>query len=130
MTPEQILVDTYVTKIVADGRHGSFGLKPLHIDYTAALNPGLLLYYTLDEKENILAIGEGILVKCNDEVLISTLQAIEGTDLNRLEEEIRLKYRSREEKEEATHRALRRLEADLMWHLIELEKSTGILGLN
>lgn len=130
MTPESIIIDTYVTKIVADGRHGSFGLKPLHIDYAAALNPGILLYYTLDGEENIMAVDEGVLVKCGDEVLISTMQAIEGTDLNKLEEEIRSNSRSREEKENATHRALRRLEADLMWHLLELEKSSGMPGLN
>jgi ATP synthase protein I len=72
LLPTEVLLNEAVTKVIAEAENGSFCLLPRHIDFVAALVPGLLSF-TIDEgHEEFLAIDEGILVKCGAEVLVST----------------------------------------------------------
>lgn len=123
MVPETIVVDATVNKVVAEALNGFFCLKPRHVDFTAALRPGILYYYT-NEGENVIAVDEGTLVKCGEEVLVSVINAIEGTDLERLEKEVREKFYLKQEAEQKVQNALKSLEADLIRHFIDLEKSS------
>lgn len=122
MVPENIMVDETVNKVIAEALNGFFCLEPRHIDFTAAIRPGILYYYT-GEGEKVIAVDEGILVKCGEEVLVSVVNAIEGTDLERLEREVREKFYLKEEAEEKVQIALKSLEADLIRHFIDLEKT-------
>ena len=44
LLPTEILVDEEVVKVVAEAQNGSFCLLPRHIDFVAALVPGLLSF--------------------------------------------------------------------------------------
>ena len=44
LLPTEILVDEEVAKVVAEAQNGSFCLLPRHIDFVAALVPGLLSF--------------------------------------------------------------------------------------
>ena len=72
MLPTHILLDREVGKIVAEAQNGAFGLLPRHIDFTAALVPGILVCETPEGEELFVAVDAGILVKCGEEVLVST----------------------------------------------------------
>lgn len=76
--------ETGVTRIVADTGAGSFGLLPHRLDCVAALVPGLLTYETQAQGEVVVAVDEGVLVKCGPEVLVSVRRAVGGTDLGQL----------------------------------------------
>lgn len=122
MTPEQIIADRQVDKIVADGQNGFFCLKPRHIDFTSALRAGIFYYYA-GEEEFFTAIDNGILVKCGNEVLVSAHNAISGTNLSDLEQMVKQKFIEVEETEQASVLALRNLEAELVQHFVDLEKN-------
>ena len=61
--------------------NGSFCLEPRDIDFVSALVPGLLMYIAETGQEVIVAIDEGTLVKCGDDVFVSTYNAFRGDDL-------------------------------------------------
>lgn len=123
MEPEKILVKKAVTKVIAEGLNGSFCIKPNHIDFVSALKPGILEYYT-DENEEFIALDEGILVKCGQDILVSVLNGIPGTDLSILEQTVREQFHKTEAMNKATDIALKGMEADLLMHFVELDKET------
>ena len=120
LLPTQILIDEEAVKVIAEAENGSFCLLPRHIDFAAALVPGLLSFTTIDEKEEFLALDEGILVKRGPEVLVSTRNAVLGPDLGKLRQMIKKQYQELEEHEKKVQAALARLEADLVRRFIEL----------
>lgn len=120
LVPSEILVDQQVKKVRAEAQNGSFGLLPRHVDFVAALVPGLLSYTSLDDQVGYVAIDEGILVKCGPEVLVSTQNAIAGHDLGHLREMVEKQSRGLDERERMTRMALTRLEADFVRRFIEL----------
>lgn len=122
LLPMQVLVDRPVTKVVAEAENGSFGLLPRHIDCAAALPPGLLLYETADDVEHALGIDRGILVKCGEELLVSTTNAVEGTDLASLREAVRHRFEQLDERERSARVALARLEAGVVRRFIDLRE--------
>lgn len=121
LVPEQILVDLKVEKVIAEATDGFFCLKPRHIDFTTALRPGILYYYD-EGQEHIIAVDEGILVKCGEQVLVSVLNAIKGKELSELEGMVRHEFRKVRETEQTASFALKNLEAELFQHFIGLEK--------
>jgi F-type H+-transporting ATPase subunit epsilon len=121
LLPTEVLVDREVTKVVVEAENGSFCLLPRHIDFVAALLPGLLSYTTEDGQEVFLAIDEGILVKCDVEVLVSTRHAAQGPDLGTLQHTIDHQFRVLDEKEKMARTAVARLEVDLVRRFLELQ---------
>jgi F-type H+-transporting ATPase subunit epsilon len=122
MLPTHILLDREVSKIVAEAQNGAFGLLPRHIDFTAALAPGILVYETPEGEELYVAVDAGILVKCGNEVLVSTRNAVPGDDLHTLRQTVREQYLEVDEKEKVARSALARLEAGVVRRFIELEE--------
>lgn len=114
LVPTEVFVDTNVIKIVAEAENGSFCLLPHHIDFLAALVPGILSY-TLENKEEIfLAINEGILVKQGNDIFVSTLQAVEDKDLETLQTTVSKKFRILDEREKLIRSALAKFEATII----------------
>ena len=70
-----------VARIVAETAGGSYGLLPRRRDCAAALVPGLLMYAGSDGLEHWLAVGEGVLIKTGDEVVVAVRAAVVGSDL-------------------------------------------------
>jgi F-type H+-transporting ATPase subunit epsilon len=121
MTPEKEVVSESVEKVVAEARNGSFCLEPRHIDFLAELVPGIFSYW-IEQREHLLAIDGGILVKKNDEVTVSVRHAIKGDHLAELESVVREKFRILDEKERETQIALEQLQADFIKRFIEFQK--------
>ena len=62
--PSGVLLDQEVVKVVAEAENGSFCLLPRHVDFVAALVPGILAFTPAQGDEAFLATDEGVLVKC------------------------------------------------------------------
>jgi F-type H+-transporting ATPase subunit epsilon len=120
LTPTAVLFDQDVTKVIAEAENGSFCLLPRHIDFVAALVPGLLSFTTSDEHEEFLAVDEGMLVKCGAEVLVSTRMAVRGPDLGVLQRTVEEQFRRIDDHERQARAAAARLEADLVRRFMEL----------
>lgn len=120
LVPTQVLFVENVEQINAEGKNGAFGLLPDHVDFVTALVPGILSYRASQGEEVFLAIDAGILVKCRQEVLVSTRQAIKDQDLETLHQTVKEQYRQLDERQKMTRTALARLESGMARGLIEM----------
>ena len=123
LLPTEILVDEEVAKVVAEAQNGSFCLLPRHIDFVAALVPGLLAFVkTADGAEEFLAADEGLLVKCGPQVLVSTRQAVRGGELGFLRETVEKTFKVLTDQEKRARTALANLEANFIRRFLKLEE--------
>jgi F-type H+-transporting ATPase subunit epsilon len=125
LIPTEVLVDQQVTKVVAEAENGSFCLLPHHVDFLAALVPGLLAYEDENGREQFAAVGEGLLVKRSGTVLVSVRRAVLGGDLGQLRRTVREQFATLDDRERAAHAAVAKLEASFLRGYLEL---TGELG--
>jgi F-type H+-transporting ATPase subunit epsilon len=121
LLPQEILIDQDVTQVIAEAPNGSFCLLPRHVDFLAALVPGIFSYWTPDGKEQFLAVDQGILVKCGSEVMVSTRNATPGSELGTLEQMVEKKFQIIEDQEEAARLAFSKLEVGFIRRIMELE---------
>jgi F-type H+-transporting ATPase subunit epsilon len=117
--PMKILVDQEVTKVVAEAENGSFGILPKHIDFVAALAPGIFSFES-GEEEEFMAIDEGILVKCASDVLVSTRNAVRSKDLGELKRTVEEEFGVLNERERKTRSILAKLEADFTRRFLKM----------
>ncbi|CAG0976094.1 F-type H+-transporting ATPase subunit epsilon [Methanosarcinales archaeon] len=120
MLPTRVLIDQDVTKVVAEAENGSFGILPKHIDFVTALVSGILSF-EYDNKEEFLAVDEGILVKWGSDVFVSTRNAVRSKDLGRLKQTVKEEFRILDEREKKSRSVIARLEADFAKRILELE---------
>jgi len=110
-----------VSRIVAQGCAGSFGLLPYRRDCVSALAPGLLAYEA-QGNEQYAAIDEGVLIKVGQEVTVSTRNAVSGAELGRLREAINLEFRRQDELETSVRIVLSKLESSFIRRYMELKR--------
>lgn len=120
LTPIKVLIDRPVSKVIAEAENGHFCLLSNHVDFVAALVPGILSFTTEAGKEVFVAIDEGILVKCGREVLVSTRNAVEGEDLANLKQTVIEQFQVLDEQEKLTRSALAKFEVTMMRRFREL----------
>jgi F-type H+-transporting ATPase subunit epsilon len=122
LLPTEVLVDKEVVKIVAEAENGEFCLLPRHIDFVAALVPGVLCFSTREGEEFFAAVDEGILVKCGRDVFVSTLNGVLGTELGQLQSLVDERFLELDEHERKVRSALARLEAGTLRGFWELQE--------
>jgi len=120
LLPAEIFLSEEVTKVVAEAGNGLFCLLPLHVDFTAALVPGVFSYSTAGGEDAYLAIDIGTLVKKGSDVLVSTRNAYRSPELGHLKEVVIAQFREIDEREKKARTAAARLEVDLLRRFIEL----------
>ena len=127
LLPTQQLINEEVTKVVARAENGSFGLLPRHIDFVAALAPGLLYFETPSGAEQFLAVDRGILVKQGPDVQVSTRNAVRGPDLGLVKQAVVEQFQKLDTQEKFARSALAKLEADFVRRFIAMgdNKVTG-----
>jgi F-type H+-transporting ATPase subunit epsilon len=127
LTPTRVFLEEEVAKVTGQAENGSFCLLPRHIDFVASLVPSLLMFTPSGSGEpHYLAVDEGILVKCGDDVFVSVGRAAGGTDLSELERTVAEEFRQRDEHERNARSAIARLEAGAIRRFAELgERERG-----
>lgn len=123
LLPSEVLMEEKVSKIVAEGVEGSFGLLPGHIDYTTVLAPGLLAIFSAQGRKELLAIDQGVLVKRGADVWISTRNAVRNADLGRAKMLVEEQFKALDEREKMARSATAKLEADIIRRFMELKKN-------
>lgn len=121
LLPSHVLIDEPTQKIIAEGWNGSFCLEPRHVDFVSALKPGLLQFIAETGQEVFVAVDEGILVKCANEVLISAYNAVRGDDLDTLKYTVEHRFRHLDESERIARSALARLEAGVVRRFTQIQ---------
>jgi len=119
--PTDVLVDRRVDKVVAESVHGSFCLRPRHVDVVAPIVPGLLAF-TVDGAEELVAVARGLLVKAGDEVLVSVRDGVAGAELGELQRAVRERLAVLDEREREARRVADEVEVSLLRRFVELEE--------
>ncbi len=88
LLPAEVLLDEEVEKVTAEAENGFFTLLPRHVDFVAALVPGIFSYQTTGGAEYFLALDEGILVKQGEQVYVSAARAMPGDNLDQLQDTV------------------------------------------
>ncbi len=122
LLPTEVLIEQTVEKVTAEAVNGSFCLLPRHIDFVTALAPGLVSYATEEGEEVFLAVDEGVLVKCADDVTISTRNAVKGLSLGELKETLKDQFEKTDEHEKVVRSAMARIEAGFVRGFLELQR--------
>ena len=121
LLPFQVFVEkSGVSRIVAEGREGSFGLLPHRLDCVAALAPGILTYETDADGEVFVAVDEGVLVKAGLDVLVSVRRAQSGKDLSQLRAAVERDFLTLDEHEKSVRSTLAKLESGLVSRMASL----------
>ncbi|HNR22309.1 MAG TPA: F0F1 ATP synthase subunit epsilon [Steroidobacteraceae bacterium] len=118
--PSGVLLQQEAAKVVAEARDGAFCLLPRHVDFVAALVPGILTLTSPDQQETFLAVDEGVLVKHGANVRVSTWNAVPGR-LGELRQAVLAQFRDLGDEELKARRALDHLEASLVHQIAEWE---------
>lgn len=123
LAPESVQIDEPVQKVIAEAEDGSFCLLPRHVDFAAILVPGLLAFEREDGEEMVLALDRGMLVKCGDEILVSTPRVIGNRPLGELQQAVEEELQSLDQREQKARSALGRIEADFIRRLVDTERN-------
>jgi F-type H+-transporting ATPase subunit epsilon len=124
LLPTRVLVDEEVSKVVAEAENGGFCLLPRHVDFVAALVPGILYFMPMEGSEQVVAVDTGILMKCGPNVLVSTINAARGSDLRQLKDLVANAFLELDEHERHARTALARLEAGTIRRFMELQEKS------
>jgi len=121
-TPQRALLDTEASAVTAEAENGRFCLLPRHIDFVTALAPGLLEYRTKEGAERYAALDEGVLVKQDQEVMISVRNAVLGDQLGELKQIVEEQFHDLDDRERRSRSALAKMEADFTRRLMDVRQ--------
>jgi F-type H+-transporting ATPase subunit epsilon len=119
--PTKVLLDEEVSQVAVETADGFYTFKPRHIDFGAALTPGILAYRSPgDETEHYVAVDDGILVKRGRELMISTRGGACSDSLQELQQLVWENFYQQNEREKQAQTALARLESNFIQRFIEV----------
>ena len=121
LLPNEVLLDEKVTKVNAEAQNGSFCLLPRHLDFVAALVPGILSYETAHGGEVFVAVDQGILVKRGAVVLVSTRNAVRGPSLGQLKQTVERQFKVLDEREKLARSVMTKIEASFIRRFLEIQ---------
>ena len=107
--------------LTAKAENGSFGVLPNHIDFVAALVPGVLTLVEPGGRERFFGVDEGVFVKQGSTIDICVRRAVEGDDLATLKATVLKAFVELDDHERTARTALARLEANMMRRFAELK---------
>lgn len=122
LLPTEVLVDEPARRILAVAEDGAFCLLPRHIDFVAALVPGVLLFHDAADRERCLAVDRGLLVKCGHRVRVSTPDGVRGESLEALQALVEERFLALDDQERRTRSTLARLEAGTLKRFRQLQE--------
>ncbi len=121
LLPTGVLADEEVRKVSVEAVDGAMTLLDGHIDIATEIVPGVMTYEPTAGGEKFVAVAEGVLVKCGDELLVSTRKGVIGTQLGELRDLVEKQLSEADEHELTARTALNKIEATFVHRFIELE---------
>ncbi len=97
---------------------GSYGFFPHRLDCVSALIPSILTYKT-DLEEVYVAVDEGILIKADTQITISTRNGFSSSDLGQLQALVEETYLQQNEKESRVKKVIDKLESEFLKRYVE-----------
>lgn len=101
-TTTELILDENVSKINFRGKEGWVTLLPKHADYISSFDVNIMSYVDKNNEKKYVALHKGSLIKCKENVKITTLKAIKGNS----EDDLKNKIKEIIEKEEETEKQI------------------------
>lgn len=118
--PSSVVLDVGgIRRIVAESRHGFFGILPGRLDCVACLVAGVLVYETEDRQEHYVALDEGMLVKTGFDVEVSVHNATVAHELGTVLKIVTEEFETSSELEKQIRTSLAKLESNFVRRLME-----------
>lgn len=112
--PHQLLLKVEnATFLSFETQTGSYGFFPNRLDCVSALVPGILTFKT-DQEEIYVAVDEGILIKADGLVTISTRNGFTSSDLGQLQALVEETYLQQNERETRVKKVIDKLESEFL----------------
>jgi F-type H+-transporting ATPase subunit epsilon len=122
LLPFMVFADkSNVSRIIAEGGDGSFGLLPHRLDCVTSLVPGILTYETEADGIVYVATDAGVLVKVGLDVLVSIHHAVAGADLAQLHDAVKRQFLTLDESQRQLHTVLDKMEGALIGRFVEFQ---------
>jgi len=112
---------TNITNVTAETTVGSFCLLPHRLDCIAVLRAGILTFDDDSKEKRYVAINEGLLIKSQNNVLISTRKAISSKNLEQLKNAVEEDFLKIDEQELIMKQAIAKMQSNFI---------QGLSGLN
>jgi F-type H+-transporting ATPase subunit epsilon len=125
LVPTGILIHQDAARITAEAPNGWFTLLPRHIDFVAALVPGILSFQPSEGPETFVALDEAVLVKRGAEVLVSARTGVYGLALDDLRRLLEERSHTVTGHDKVVRSAAARLEAALVRRFMEMQEYGG-----
>ena len=109
-----------VVSFSAEDKSGSFSILALHERFITTLSFGLARIRLEGGEEEYLGFPGGVLYFCDNTMNISTRRYLRDTDAGQIAKILSTELLEEEEVLEQTRRNLRRLEAEMLRHLMQL----------
>ena len=122
LLPTEIFFNQTVRKITAEAENGMFCILPRHSDFVTALAPGIVSIDPEQGTPMYMAVDQGVLVKCLDQVSIAARNAVMGPDLGALQQTVDNEFSILDEKERTARSAVARLEAGFIRQFLNIEQ--------
>lgn len=125
LLPARVLIDEETTKVIAEAHDGFFCLLPRHVDFVTALVPGIITYETPAHKEAFVAVDEGVLVKCGQEVTVSSRNAVQAPNLEELQRIVEQEFENLDEQQKLARSAVAKIEVNFVRRFLEIQRHGG-----
>ena len=112
-TPNGLLLDADVERVIAEDLDGWFGIAPGRVDLVAALPPGLLIYRD-EEGEGFVALEGGLLDLRGGECRVMARNALLARDLAQVAARVDELVQSREDRRRSAAGVLNELVREAM----------------
>ncbi len=120
--PTRLLFSGTALKVFAEAENGSFAMLPKHTDFVTSLLPSVLVVTDASGTELFFGLDQGVLVKSGYQVDIAVRRAVQGDDLNSLNQVIQTTFLEVDEEERVARTALSKLEAGIVRRFSDLRK--------
>lgn len=121
LLPTHVFLEVEVTKIVAEGEDGAFGLLERHIDFVSYLTPGILTYQDTSGTEMHVAVDRGTLVKKGSNVTLSVRRAVQDPNLETLTETVQTEFERISDREKKMRGAAAQIEAGFVRKFLDIQ---------
>ncbi len=126
-SPLGVLIDKPVVKIDFEAIDGFFTLLPKHADFVSALKTGIVSYTTTDNKTAYIACEDGVVIKKDKSVSLTTKLGILDDDLERLTQTVATNFKEMEEIRKEANKAIAQLELNLVKGFLYAKKQEDII---
>jgi len=123
LTPSEVVLDQEVEHVTVEDATGSLGIRPNHATLVTALVPGIVCARAAGGSETYVAVNAGLMLVDGDVVEIVSRQAVRGSDMLQLEQNVVAGFEKEVDEDRANRVAFEKLRLSFLRGVVEMDKA-------